>query len=169
MQFAAALLEYLVSGFVALLWLAPLMHRLFGGPMPTPSEASVSLYLPVAYELGIFIDATSSVVLERFKVRDYRSSTEPYARTARILARSPEHVVKTLQAYAGRDRIARGVLLNAVLALAVYPFVLSGGVRVAALAAALVTAVWSALVWRRLERLTSQFKEEALKCLPPAG
>ncbi|MFL5561747.1 MAG: hypothetical protein ACJ79K_09760, partial [Gemmatimonadaceae bacterium] len=69
-QFAAALLEYLVSGFVGLLWLAPLMQRLFGSPLPALSEASVTLCLPAAYVLGIFIDATSSFALERFKVRE---------------------------------------------------------------------------------------------------
>jgi hypothetical protein len=165
-QFAAALLEYLVSGFVALLWLAPLVQRLFGGTPPM-SEASISLYLPVAYVLGIFVDATSSFLLDRF--RGHRSSTSPYARTARILARAPEHVVKTMQAYAGRDRIARGVLLNAVIAVGVYAFVFAGTTRAVALSGAVVTVVWSALVWRRLDRLTSQFKEEVLKCLPPAG
>ena len=168
MQFAAALLEYLVSGFIALLWLAPLIHRQFG-EVPRLDDASITLYLPVAYVLGIFIDATSAALLERFKLRQYGSSTAPYARTARILARAPEHVARTLQAYAGRDRIARGVLLNALIALVVYPYALSTRTRLGALAVAFLVAIWSALVWRRLERLTSQFKEEALRCLPPAG
>jgi hypothetical protein len=163
MQFAAALLEYLVSGIVALLWLVPLLVRAFG-VTPPQGEQLISLYLPFAYVLGIFLDATSSALLERF--RDLRNSPVPYKRTAQILTHAPESVIRTLQAYTGRDRIARGVLLSAVIGLATYGFTLQGAARTAGLIGAAIVTAWSAWSWKRLDDLTRDFKDQVLIQLP---
>jgi hypothetical protein len=168
-QFASALLEYLVSGFVALLWLVPLVRAVIGTStqLPQINEPSVTLYLPVAYVLGIFLDATSSLLLET--LRRHGGSRTSYDRTVRILSYGSQHVVKTMEAYVGRDRIARGVVLSAVISVFVYASVFDGRTQVAAVIAAVVVLIWSVLVWRRLDLLSSKFKDQALLCLPPAA
>lgn len=163
MQFAAALVEYLVSGVVALLWFLPLVSWAFGVTFSL-SEQSLSLSLPIAYALGVLLDATAYALVDRW--RDRESSLAPYQRTAQILIYSPEAVAKTLAAYAGRDRIARGLLVSAAFALITYGFTLPSSARAAALPGAAIVLVWSAWAWRHLDRHTSEFKEQVLKSLP---
>lgn len=167
MQFASALLEYLVSGFVALLWLVPLCRAAVGARTPWPqiNEPSLYLYLPAAYVLGILLDATSSYLLERFR-RDGQSRAS-YDRSVHILTHGSEHLIRTMEAYVGRDRIARGVVLSAAISLPVYLFVFTGKPQVYAVAGSLVALVWSFLVWHRLDNLSSKFKDQALLRLPP--
>lgn len=166
MQLASALLEYLVSGFVALLWLVPIVQAALGpnASLPNVNEPSVTLYLPIAYVLGIFLDATSSFILEPF--RYHGNSRSSYDRTTHILSYGTEHVIKTMEAYVGRDRIARGVVLSAVVSIPVYFFTFEGRSRTLALVAAFV-AIWSFIIWRRLDHLSSKFKDQALLRLPP--
>lgn len=167
MQFASALLEYLVSGFVALLWLVPLCRAAVGerALWPQIDEPSVYLYLPAAYVLGILLDATSSYLLERF--RRYGQSRASYDRSVHILTHGSEHLIRTMEAYVGRDRIARGVVLSAAISLPVYLFVFTGKTQVYAVAGSFVALVWSFLVWHRLDDLSSRFKDQALLRLPP--
>lgn len=167
MQFASALLEYLVSGFVALLWLVPLCRAAVGAHAPWPqiNEPSVYLYLPAAYVLGILLDATSSYLLERF--RRYGQSRASYDRSVHILTYGSEHLIRTMEAYVGRDRIARGVVLSAAISLPVYLSVFTGEPRIYAVSGSVVALVWSFLVWHRLDDLSSKFKDQALLRLPP--
>jgi hypothetical protein len=166
MQFASALLEYLVSGFVALLWLVPLVRAAAGShnSLPQITEPSVMLYLPAAYVMGILLDATSSHLLERF--RRHGQSRASYDRTVHILTHGSEHLIKTMEAYVGRDRIARGVVLSAAISIPVYLTVLDGRLRLFASCGGLVALAWSFFAWYRFDRLSSKFKDQALLRLP---
>jgi hypothetical protein len=192
MQFASALVEYLAAGVAALLWLSPLVQKILGLNVPL-NEASVVLVLPMAYVLGIYIDSISSFVirwirhlrdeiqrLRKFPLRNalkrIRNTLKriqvtclgtPYSgtydRTVPILSKSPELLAQTMLTYVGRDRIARCMALNSVLGILTV-LVISPGNQ-ALLGILVVALLWSLLLWFRLKRLSSKFKDQAFKTL----
>lgn len=167
MQFAAALVEYLISGILAAGWVVPLFWKLFG-TTPPMDEGWVVVYLPAAYVLGIYIDTTASRVLQLMGQKDTASS--PYRRTTLILARGSEALAQAMQVNVSRDRIARGVFLNASISLLVVPWALPPGFRLGAAGVAAVVAIWSLWMWKRLEKLSSDFKTNAIeRIFPDAG
>jgi hypothetical protein len=193
MQFASALVEYLAAGIAALLWLRPLAQKILTFEIPI-NEASVVLVLPMAYVLGIYIDSTSSfvirwirhlhdeilILLRKFPLQNALKRIQnalkriqdkclgtPYSgtydRTVPILSKSPELLAQTMLTYVGRDRIARCMALNSVLGILT---VLVISPRNQALLGILVVALlWSLLLWFRLKRLSSKFKDQAIKTL----
>lgn len=177
MQFASALVEYLAAGVAALLWLRPLAQRILGFEVPI-NEASVVLVLPMAYVLGIYIDSSSSFLIRFLRFRKIRPPKllqsiiarifgSPYSgtydRTVTILSRSPELLAQTMLTYVGRDRIARCMALNSFLGVLTVLYVDSG--NRALLAILSVSFLWSLATWHRLKRLSSKFKDQALKTL----
>jgi hypothetical protein len=162
MQLAAALLEYVVTGVVASMWLVPLSPYLLGTALPF-DEALALLYLPAAYVVGLLVDTTASFLLTNLKSR-HRSSSggRSYGRTVVILTRGPERLAHTLQLYTGRDRIARGLFLNACLAAAVWFWVSPEHLRSKVGWACVFVALWAITVWRRLDRLTLEFTDRAV-------
>jgi len=192
MQFASTLVEYLAAGIAALLWLRPLAQKIFNFEIPI-NEASIVLVLPMAYVLGIYIDSTSSFVISwirhlrdeiqrspRFPLRNalkrIRNTLKriqvtclgpPYSgtydRTVPILSKSPELLAQTMLTYVGRDRIARCMALNSVLGILTV-LVISPGNQ-ALLGILVVALLWSLLLWFRLKRLSSKFKDQAFKAL----
>jgi len=191
MQFASALVEYLAAGIAALLWLRPLAQKILNFEIPI-NEASVVLVLPMAYVLGIYIDSTSSFVISRIRhlceilrlrkfplrnaLKRIRNALKriqitclgtPYSgtydRTVPILSKSPELLAQTMLTYVGRDRIARCMALNSVLGILTV-LVISPGNQ-ALLGILVVALLWSLLLWFRLKRLSSKFKDQAFKTL----
>lgn len=73
MQFAVALIEYLISGIAASAWLAALLHKFYAPYLPADplaalkdtKELFILVYLPVVYVLGIYVDTTSSFLIRR--------------------------------------------------------------------------------------------------------
>jgi hypothetical protein len=178
MQFASALVEYLAAGVAALLWLRPLAQRILGFEVPI-NEASVVLVLPMAYVLGIYIDSSSSFLIRFLRLRKIRLPKllqaiiarilgSPYSgtydRTVPILSRSPELLAQTMLTYVGRDRIARCMALNSFLGILTVLFI--DPRNRALLAVLVVSLLWSLATWHRLKRLSSKFKDQALKTLP---
>jgi hypothetical protein len=82
-----------------------------------------------------------------------------------ILSKSPELLAQTMLTYVGRDRIARCMALNSVLGILTV-LVISPGNQ-ALLGILVVALLWSVLLWIRLKRLSSKFKDQALKSLQP--
>jgi hypothetical protein len=83
-----------------------------------------------------------------------------YFKTAKILALAPESLAQTTQAYVGRERIARVMLLNSVAGLIV---AISLQRSFFALHILLVlAAAWSLLTWAELQTLSEQFKKKAI-------
>jgi len=144
MQFAASFVEYLVTGCTALLWLIPLW--LLSRPQDKVSLGNVSLdkyvllLLPALYVVGMLVDSISSLLLKWLKPVARRNKTlgqalvdlqwmrlfrkgapelvddsSSHKNTALILYHSPE-LAKVMLAHSSRDRIARGALLNSLLA-----------------------------------------------------
>lgn len=167
MQFAAALVEYLISGIFAAGWVVPLYWKLFDKTPPI-SDGWVVLYLPVAYVLGIYVDATASRLLQLARLKKSAGSGA-YDRTTLILARGSDALAQAVQIYVSRDRIARGMFLNATLSLLVVSWALPPEYRLGAGCIAAVAAVWSLWMWKRLEKLSNTFKENAIAKLTSDG
>jgi hypothetical protein len=168
MQFAAALVEYLISGILAAAWALPLFWRLFG-IMPPIDDGWVVMYLPAAYVLGIYIDSTASVLLKTLRLQKKTADAGSYDRTTLILAKGSDALAQAMQVYVSRDRIARGVFLNATISCVVLPLTLPAGLWVDALMIAAVMAIWSFFIWKRLDRLSNDFKTHAVAKLHPTG
>jgi hypothetical protein len=193
MQFASALVEYLAAGIAALLWLRPLAQKILNFEIPI-NEASVVLVLPMAYVLGIYIDSTSSFVIRwighlrdkiitRLRKSPLRNALKrirnafkriqdaclgppysgTYGRTVPILSKTPELLAQTMLTYVGRDRIARCMALNSALGILTV-LVISPGNQ-ALLGSLVVALLWSVLLWFRLKRLSTKFKDKAVKTL----
>lgn len=171
MQFASALVEYLVAGVAGLLWLGPLLNNLLGLNLKIVDPAGAML-LPLAYVLGLYIDASSSFLLRVLRVRRLQKLTiwsrvfgDPYAgsydRTISILAQSPELLAQTMQSYVSRDRIARCMALNAAIGLVVVIVFDHSATRWRLAALVSIALLWSIASWTRLERLSSKFKSKA--------
>jgi hypothetical protein len=168
-QFTATLVEYLVIGTVALFWLVPLSSHLFGVTLKL-DEANVILILPLLYVLGMYIDATASILLHKMKwhVKDAKEENkknpQPYKKTVKILlAHSPE-IAQTMQALVTRDRIARGSFLNALLVIPITCLVeVELEQRIKFIIIAALASLFTFTMWQRFDKLTSEFKKLALE------
>jgi hypothetical protein len=190
MQFAVALIEYLISGIVASAWLLAVLNHYIPLPFELISdykELLLVIYFPIAYIMGIYVDAASSFLIRRtkeidkaldkyvepysrfrcfvVKIFEYiagKPKPDSYERSAEILSYSIPDAVRTMEAYVSRDRIARGMALNsfigAITAYIYAPSTLKSAVTVACL----VSLVISLLAYKRLRRLSSRFKRAAL-------
>lgn len=186
MQFAVALIEYLISGIIASVWVAAIITSYIKLPLDSIKdykEIFAIVYFPIAYILGIYVDTTSSFLIRRFKelgdmVGSFKScsriiqfilpvyvflvgkaKTDSYERSAEVLARSIPDAVRTMEAYVSRDRIARGAALNA-LAGAITAFAYAPPeIMVPASVGCLLMLVYSLLMYKRLRRLSSRFKK----------
>lgn len=83
-----------------------------------------------------------------------------YSKTTKILALAPESLAQTTQAYVGRERIARVMLLNSVAGLIVAIMLQRSFSTLHVLLS--LAAAWSLLTWAELQTLSEQFKEKAI-------
>lgn len=111
------LIEYLINGAVALVWIAPLLPPKIKPDGPT--EALV--LIPILYVLGMAIDAVAYWLVRqpkhalrnhldrKFKVNvKYRTRRKAY-----ILNKSSD-IGEEIEKRSSRDRIARGTLVNLI-------------------------------------------------------
>ncbi|EGR4192345.1 hypothetical protein NM092_003676 [Vibrio cholerae] len=191
MQFSA-LIEYLVTGIVSSVWISVLINKYI--PIPVEmikdyKEIVVVVYFPVAYILGVYVDVVSSYLIRRLKELYYlllgfnlirkihdklqsfflflagKSKSEPYKNASIILSYSPSDMIKTMDAYVSRDRIARGMALNSLISAFVFLWILPTDVSKSAFIICLVVFLFSIFIWRRLRRLSSTFKKVAIEAL----
>jgi hypothetical protein len=187
MQSATALIEYLVTGIIASLWFGLAITGyldLSAQNIKDYKEIIVIAIFPISYVLGIFIDTASSYsirIINEFskyitpKIPTFKKmftfllkkiavkpKTEPYVRSAEILSHSPPDIVKTMEAYVSRDRIARGMALNCFIGFCISYFSLSGSNQNLTLAICSIFFALSVMSWFRLRRLSQAFKTEAL-------
>lgn len=190
MQFAASFVEYLVTGCTALLWLIPLW-RLSGLSNKIcldqiSLDKYVLLLLPALYVVGMLVDSISSLLLQWLKpvarknkklkqaladlpwVRSSQKGSAPlvddsipHKNTAFVLYHSSE-LAKVMLAHSSRDRIARGALLNSLLAFFIS---LVGGWSILFSLALLVLSVALFGMWWRFERLSHGFKQHAVEVI----
>jgi hypothetical protein len=190
MQFAVALIEYLISGIVASAWLVAVLSNYIPLPIKFISdykEIFLVVYFPTAYILGIYVDAVSSFFIRRTKeiytaarkhIKPYawpscgivkcfyfiagKPKPDPYEGSAEILSYSIPDAVRTMEAYVSRDRIARGMALNSFIgAITAYTYA-PCELKPAITSACIASLFISLLVYKRLRRLSSSFKMAVL-------
>ncbi len=189
MQFAVALIEYLITGLVASAWLMTVLSNHISQLIKLISdykELFLVIYFPIAYILGIYVDAVSSFLIRRIKqidvslkgIKPYSflrclavkifsfiagiPKQDSYERSSEILSYSIPDVVRTMEAYVSRDRIARGMafnsLIGAITAFVYAPDELQSVITIACLSSLFI----SLLIYKRLRRLSSRFKRAVL-------
>ena len=176
MQFAAAFIEYLVTGCCAFLWLVPL----FGHSIAAKGaleKAEVALLLPVTYVLGMLLDLLSerlvSPVKRRIKkdARERQSELKIASSTAFLAWHSPE-LMREFQTRSSRDRIARGAMLNTLLLTIVACFKPGTpgllGIDLSPFGAVVVfgaICILCFVLWMRCEWLSTSFKQNAIETI----
>jgi hypothetical protein len=143
MALPGLLIEYLVSGAIAFAWLFPLVHS----RLPTIEAPLVPVVILLLYVLGMAIDFLAFFltripkhwirgrVARRYQASGYSEKQSGTFRQAKIAMYAPE-LAKELAMRSSRDRIARGSLVNAILAT-VFLLPLYVGVPLVAFAALL--------------------------------
>ncbi|VVM72274.1 hypothetical protein PS645_01825 [Pseudomonas fluorescens] len=186
MQFAVALIEYLISGIIASIWVLAIITNYIKLPLDSIKdykEIFVIVYFPVAYILGIYVDTTSSFLIRRIKelgcmLGSYKpcsriikfflpayvflvgkAKPDSYERSAEVLAHSIPDAVRTMEAYVSRDRIARGAALNAFAGATTAFFYAPSEIMTPVLVGCLLMLAYSLLMYKRLRRLSSRFKK----------
>jgi hypothetical protein len=168
MQVAASFLEYLVSGVVALIWLAPLLQRdlMVIGSLSTP-EAVV--LLPILYVVGILIDGLGYLATRPLKRRlrarrgSHSHELDGESATTFVIHHSTE-LGKAMEVRSTRDRIARGMIIN-FFAAGVVVIVRNwrDGVAPSGFSVGLFAcAALSGVLWWRFQELSSDFKHNAV-------
>lgn len=186
MQYAAALIEYLITGIISLIWIGLYSSQYVDISVQNIKdykEIIVICIFPIAYVFGIYVDVSSSYLLKRLNniakfISKYitcpswlicivnfivgTSKSEPYKRSAKILSYSPSDTIKTMEAYVSRDRIARGMALNSFASGYISWITLTGNTQCIAIKFSVAIFIISVLVWFRLRRLSKAFKTQAL-------
>jgi len=136
MAIPGLLVEYLVIGSMALLWLLPVVGVGLNGEIPFGKAAALA---PAMYVIGMFVDFVAYLLVSRFPARKYSLKAlarwyvkkkpdiqnidnnlfkEGYGRSSRgtiwLYLNAPD-LIKELQARSSRDRIARGAIVNILL------------------------------------------------------
>jgi hypothetical protein len=175
MQFAAALVEHLVVGLLAVLWLLPVANQFTLVPdvkISDHKEILIALGLPVAYVVGMYVDVIASWLSSRIKKLLYVKGAEKarflgnllpekggdsYKRTAVILKLAPDEAARYMLQLSSRVKIARGTYLNFLIAAAVHLFVPASKYSVSPLLLFGMTTL-GVVIWLRLDLLTDNFK-----------
>ncbi|SDK76418.1 hypothetical protein [Microbulbifer yueqingensis] len=139
MALPGLLIEYLVVGAMALLWLFPMMEVPFQAAAPLTQAVMIT---PVVYVLGMFIDALAYMITSKFPIKKYslkallkgyvlrKDEFENVRKNAgniflgesgasskgliSVYTKKPE-LVSELNSRSSRDRIARGAFVNILL------------------------------------------------------
>ncbi|HEV7376606.1 MAG TPA: hypothetical protein VGN95_17975 [Pyrinomonadaceae bacterium] len=164
MNVPGLLVEYLISGALALiwiypLWVAPILKRYNLETIPP-------LYLPIfalgLYLIGMAIDFYAFILLrpikyyvrgrleKRYKINSPEGHGKTAARNAKLWLYSPE-LAKEVAMRSSRDRIARGAIINSVLATI---FVLPAGIVI-------FLILTSSIMWAFFEYWSYSFEVKA--------
>ncbi len=124
MKLPGPLIEYLINGSVAMIWLFPFLKA----EMQSYEGASIIL-IPIIYVLGMFVDLIAFVVtkipkkqIRIFVEKRYLGKNNKYYpgigkdMKINVLTKSPE-LAKEIETRSGRDRIARGMIINTLFML----------------------------------------------------
>ncbi|MFS2027790.1 hypothetical protein ACL58G_22320 [Massilia sp. GER05] len=168
MQFFAALVEHLIVGILALVWILPVAHFFGIIPLLPPTEkwsdykeVLIAVGLPAAYVAGMFVDVFASMATQRLrnfaKRRFGAASGTSYKNTIRIIKPSADESARYLLQLTAREKIARGAALNFLIgafvnfALPKSTYSIPGWLLIA-------LCVLGTFVWMRLYGLVDRFK-----------
>jgi len=124
MALPGLLIEYLISGALALIWLIPLLKKLGVNPAEPATAMALAVLL---YVIGMAVDFVAFWLVRPIKpfVRSRAfskhaphgasESTSSIERQVRLSLYAPE-LAKEVVMRSSRDRIARGAVLNALIA-----------------------------------------------------
>lgn len=186
MQFAAALIEYIITGLFSLIWIVIIASQHYyieNIDYNKYKELFIIFTPPIAYVMGIYIDTTSSYFIRRidqllsifkkFKFSDKglltlkkiifgTPKTNPYTRSAKILSYSPADLVRTMDTYVSRDRMARGMALNSLITGCILEFTENRFNTTNIVSVCFFISIISIMIWIRLRRLSKEFKTQAI-------
>lgn len=176
MSLPGLFVEYLVIGYIALTWLIPWFY--FGQSSFLKNEASVLaiVFVPFAYVIGMLVDSIGHRTLRKPRTWIRRKTYSKYQNSeidieglkARLLVHAPE-VAKTYEMYSSRDRIARGLFVNSVIATISLGFLAgiysSGLTVVITVIACVIICVMSCALWADYKRRTCIFEVFSLRAL----
>lgn len=176
MQYTAALIEYVITGLISLIWIALLLSTNIDFQTIDYNkykEVLLILIFPLAYIAGIFIDTTSSLLFKAIdkifreskgknKSNDESSFKNSYGKSAEILSYSISDIIRTMESYVSRDRIARGMALNSLMIGISMIIVLDFKERYPLIVASFALTITSILINVRLKGLSDSFKTKAI-------
>ncbi len=130
MQIPGLLIEYLINGSVALIWLLPLIISTNVIPDKIDnSTLAVVILVPALYVLGMVIDTVANFIVSphkaRIRERMYQKNgiseaefqkMDGYLIEAKLILYAPE-LAKAVEKRSTRDRIARSSIVNVILAM----------------------------------------------------
>ena len=183
MQFVVSFIEYLITGSLALLWLVPLCHSLWPNIADilrtelSPFPIWATLLLALVYVIGLMLDFVAYKLMRKRRKEIRKRQNKLNARydaalksrgidelddNAFISYKAPE-LAKTLVTYSSRDRIARGAILNFVIASIVDALILwSYPTSLIVSAAFLALACIAYFAWFHFQSLSRELKKEAV-------
>lgn len=176
MQYTAALIEYIVTGLMSLIWIALLLStniNFHDFDYNKYKEIVIIGIFPLAYISGIFIDVASSFILkklgncwsclfEKTNSNHDALSNSSYTKSAEILSHSITDTIRTMEAYVSRDRIARGMALNSFLTCIGIIYIFGWGEKISFTLSAFIITIISLMIRVRLKSLSETFKTKAL-------
>jgi len=171
MQIPGLLIEYLITGSVALIWLVPLLS-MSGVSLQGCDGAVIALFAPGLYVVGMIVDSIGWFVLRpqrrRIRQRVYEGHDfgggKVFDRDPRFLVHVPE-LAKANEMYSSRDRIARGAFVSVVVATIVHATRFGGLGMLSLCAACVVIGAAVSLVcwgmWARYQRASYEYEIQA--------
>jgi hypothetical protein len=155
MQLPGMLVEYLINGSCALIWIWGIFE-LLDINLPSVSGAGLLLLVPGLYVVGMIVDHLAKLIL------DFLIDTDSFDST-KIILYSPD-LGKEYVMRSSRDRIARGAFINTVLITAV--FSLSFRSRLGTiLPIGIIFSVLCFSMWHRFEASTSEYRRRASEAI----
>jgi hypothetical protein len=198
MQLPGMLIEYLITGSCALIWMW-VFSKVLGKEVPSVSDARLVLLIPAIYVVGMIIDYLAHGLVEfivkwverlKKKTKSLRTSTTNRQSETQIgKKRQPKlgsgsvarayvflqssDLTKQYEMRSSRDRVARGAFLNAILlTISLTIFCPCSNpylpLQITLPAGLLLSGLCFAM-WCRFERLTSRFQRSAYKAVLKTG
>jgi len=180
MNIPALLIEYLITGGFACLWILPLVWEVI--PESVINKPFIALFgIPFLYVIGLMLDMISSFIANKAgwkkKIRESEQTvfTEIYGEvkneifaTQIIRYKSPE-LANEFEKRSSRDRIARGAVINFLLASIIIPLssLKSTSVNTAVLYFFIVFSICLICfqIWKVCERRSYRFKLRSMYIL----
>ena len=173
MAIPGLLIEYLINGILTLIWLYPLAITCLS--QDTTKFLANSSYLPLfaacLYVIGMIIDYIAWLITKPFKNKIRHHVEKRYAlelqpspgrshmREAKFAMYAPE-IAKESAMRASRDRIARGIIINSIIATIVYSLLPDTKLYLV-LSIGMISIILSSVIWGAFEKVSYGFELRA--------
>ncbi len=174
MQLPGLLVEYLIDGSVALLWILPVLSA-FGFILPSDTSVLI-LFIPGLYVIGMTIDFLAHRMVlpwkEKLKKKVYNQKRDEnkninfQAVPEKLIAYSSD-LSNEFGMRSSRDRVARGTILNLILSTSFYVILNfeSGLLNYWIVGLGIAGIILSIAMWVRYQKLSYDFEAEAFRIL----